>query len=59
MCTAKGISQLELILAISSKSVSLIAGTEAGYKNIHFNLEQLYRIAHALEVDIGEFFDFE
>lgn len=57
--TAKGISQLELSLAIGYKSVSLVAGAEAGYKNIHFNLEQLYRIAHTLEVDIGEFFDFE
>lgn len=56
MRTAKGISQLELILAIGYKSVSLVAGTEAGYKNIHFNLEQLYRIAYALEVDAGEFF---
>lgn len=56
MRTAKDISQLELSLAIGYKSVSLITGAEAGYKNIHFNLEQLYRIAYALEVDIGEFF---
>ena len=30
--TAKGISQLELSLAIGYKSVSLVAGAEAGYK---------------------------
>ena len=53
---AKGLSQLDLSLAIGYKSVSLVAGAEAGYKNIHFNLEQLYRIAYALEVDISEFF---
>ena len=53
---AKGLSQLDLSLAIGYKSVSLGAGAEAGYKNIHFNLEQLYRIAYALEVDISEFF---
>lgn len=55
----RGLSQLDLSLAIGYKSVSLVAGAEAGYKNIHFNLEQLYRIAHALEVDITEFFKFE
>lgn len=32
MRTAKGISQLELSLAIGYKSVSLVAGAEAGYK---------------------------
>lgn len=55
----RGLSQLDLSLAIGYKSVSLVAGAEAGYKNIHFNLEQLYRIANALEVDIAEFFRFE
>lgn len=54
---AKGYSQLELSLAIGYKSVSLISGAEAGYKNIHFNLEQLYRIANALQVPIKEFFE--
>ena len=54
----RGLSQLELSLAIGYKSVSLVAGAEAGYKNIHFNLEQLYRIASALGVDMAEFFKF-
>ena len=53
---AKGLSQLDLSLAIGYKSCSLVAGAEAGYKNVHFNLEQLYRIASALEVEISEFF---
>ncbi|OBV29523.1 transcriptional regulator [Helicobacter sp. CLO-3] len=52
----KGLSQLELSLAIGYKSVSLVAGAEAGYKNIHFNLEHLYKIAQVLEVDIKELF---
>ncbi|HIV49231.1 helix-turn-helix domain-containing protein [uncultured Helicobacter sp.] len=52
----KGLSQLDLSLAIGYKSVSLIAGAEAGYKNIHFNLEHLYKISKVLEVDIKEFF---
>ena len=55
----RGLTQLDLSLAIGYKSVSLVAGAEAGYNNIHFNLEQLYRIANALEVDIAEFFKFE
>ncbi len=54
----RGLSQLDLSLAIGYKSVSLVAGAEAGYNNIHFNLEQLYRIANVLEVDIAEFFKF-
>jgi len=50
----KGLSQLELSLEIGYKSVSLVAGAEAGYKNIHFNLEHLYKIAKVLEIDIKE-----
>nr|WP_232019784.1 hypothetical protein [Helicobacter pullorum] len=38
------------------KSVSLVGGAEAGYKNIHYNLEHLYKIAKVLEVEIGDFF---
>ncbi|MCH5313185.1 MAG: helix-turn-helix transcriptional regulator [Helicobacter sp.] len=54
----KGYSQLELSLEIGYKSVSLVAGAESGYKNIHFNLEHLYKIAKVLGVDIREFFQF-
>lgn len=52
----KGFSQLDLSLAIGYKSVSLVCGAEAGYKNIHYNLEHLYKIAKVLEVEIGDFF---
>ncbi|MFY4765497.1 hypothetical protein UPTC5083_00183 [Campylobacter lari] len=52
----KGYSQLELSLAIGYKSVSLVSGAEAGYKNIHYNIEHLYKIAKILKVDIKEFF---
>lgn len=52
----KGYSQLELSLAIGYKSVSPVSGAEAGYKNIHYNIEHLYKIAKILEVDIKEFF---
>ncbi len=53
---AKKISQLELSLSLGYQSVSLVAGAEAGYKNIHFNLEHLYKISQILEVEIIEFF---
>lgn len=52
----KKISQLELSLSLGYQSVSLVAGAEAGYKNIHFNLEHLYKISQVLEVEIIEFF---
>lgn len=53
---AKGMSQLELSLAIGNKSVSLVAGAEAGYNNIRFNTEHLYKISKVLGVEIAEFF---
>ncbi|WP_300734057.1 helix-turn-helix transcriptional regulator [uncultured Helicobacter sp.] len=56
ICKQKGLSQLDLSLAIGYKSVSLVAGAQAGYKNIHFNLEHLYKIAKVLERDIKELF---
>ncbi|TEY03113.1 helix-turn-helix domain-containing protein [Campylobacter sp. US33a] len=52
----KGLSQLELSLEIGYKSCSLVGGAEAGYKNIHFNLEHLYKISKVLNVEITEFF---
>lgn len=52
----RGMSQLELSLAIGNKSVSLVAGAEAGYKNIRFNTEHLYKIAKVLGVEIVELF---
>jgi len=52
----KRISQLELSYAIGFKSTSLVAGAEAGYNNIKFSVDHLYKIAKALDVDIKEFF---
>ncbi|WP_232012947.1 hypothetical protein [Campylobacter insulaenigrae] len=43
-------------MAIGYKSVSLVSGAEAGYKNIHYIIEHLYKITKILEVDIKEFF---
>ncbi len=54
---AQGISQLELSYRIGFKSTSLIAGAEAGYHNIKFSLEHLYKIAKALHVNIALFFE--
>lgn len=50
----KGLSQLDLSLALGYKSVSLVAGAESGYNNIHFNLEHLFKIAKVLEIDIKD-----
>ncbi len=52
----KGITQLDLALTIGHKSMSTIGKIEAGLENKHYNVEQLYKIAKALEVDISEFF---
>lgn len=53
----RGLSQLELSYLIGFKSTSLIAGAEAGYSNIRFSLEHLYKIAKVLQVEIKEFFE--
>lgn len=52
----KGITQLDLALTIGHKSMSTIGKIEAGLENKHYNVEQLYKIAKVLEVDICEFF---
>jgi len=53
----KGFSQLELSYLIGFKSTSLIAGAEAGYGNIKFSLEHLYKIAIALQIEVKDFFE--
>ena len=51
----KDLSQMALSLEIGQESTSIISQAElAGRK--HFNIEQLYKIATVLEVDICEFF---
>ena len=52
----KNITQLDLALTIGHKSMSTIGKIEAGLENKHYNVEQLYKISKALEVDICEFF---
>lgn len=52
----KKLSQLNLAYAIGYKSVSPISSAEIYYNKIHFNIEQLVKIAYVLEVDINEFF---
>ncbi|MDR0579632.1 MAG: helix-turn-helix domain-containing protein [Campylobacteraceae bacterium] len=53
----KGVSQLELALAIGFKTVSSVAKPEILIDNKHFNLEHLYKIAKVLDVDIKYFFE--
>ena len=52
----KNITQTDLALSIGHKSVSTIGKIEAGLENKHYNIEQLYKIAFILKVDICEFF---
>lgn len=52
----KNITQLDLALTIGHKSMSTIGKIEAGLENKHYNVEQLYKISKALDVDICEFF---
>jgi transcriptional regulator with XRE-family HTH domain len=53
----KGISQLELSLAIGHKAVGTISMAEICLNSKHFNIEHLIKIADVLEVDVCEFFD--
>jgi len=50
------ITQLDLALTIGHKSMSTIGKIEAGLEDKHYNVEQLYKIAKALNVNICEFF---
>jgi len=52
----KKITQLDLALTIGHKSMSTIGKIEAGLENKHYNVEQLYKMAKILDVDICEFF---
>ena len=52
----KGISQLELSLAIGHKAVGTISMAELCINKKHFNIEHLVKIADVLEVEICEFF---
>ena len=52
----KGITQLELALTIGHKSMSTIGKIEADVEDKHYNIEHLYKIAKALDVDVCAFF---
>jgi transcriptional regulator with XRE-family HTH domain len=53
---SKGMSQLDLALAIGLKSSGLISVAEIYHNKRRFNVEHLYKISQVLEVDISEFF---
>ena len=52
----KHVTQLDLALTIGHKSMSTIGKIEAGLEDKHYNVEQLYKIAKALDVQICDFF---
>jgi len=52
MRNEKEITQMQLALAIGHNSVGHIAKAELNKYGKHFNLEQLYKIAKALDVSI-------
>ena len=51
----KGLSQLDLSLAMGYKSVSVVSGAEIYYNSKHFNLEHLLKISQILNIEISEF----
>lgn len=53
----RGLTQLELSLAIGHKSVSVVSCAEIYHKRQHFNIEHLLKIAQVLEVSIQSFFE--
>lgn len=53
----KKISQLDLATSIGHTSATFLGKAELIAENKHFNLEHLYKIALALNVDIKEFFE--
>lgn len=53
----KGMSQLNLALAMGHKSVGLVSFVEAGINNRRFNLEHLANIAKILDISILKLFE--
>ena len=53
----RGITQLQLALALNLKSPGLISQSELYLKKQHFNIKHLYQIAYILECDIADFFE--
>ena len=50
------ISQLDLALKLGIKSIAFYSNYENSKYNKHFNLEHIYKISKALDIDICEFF---
>ena len=50
----KGLTQLDLSMAMGNKSVSLVSAAELCTNGRHFNIEHLYKISKILKVDICE-----
>lgn len=55
----KGLTQLQLALAMNLKSPGLISQGELYLKKQHFNIKHLYQLAHILECNITDFFQEE
>ena len=53
----KGMSQLDLALAMGLKSVGLVSVAELYHNRKHFNLEHLYKISAALDIPISQLFE--
>lgn len=53
----KNFTQLDLALTIGHKSMSTIGKIESGLENKHYNIEQLFKISKALNVNICDFFE--
>jgi len=52
----KKVSQLNLATSIGHTSATFLGKAEILAENRHFNMEHIYKIATALNVDICEFF---
>lgn len=50
------VSQLDLATSIGHNSATFLGKAELLAENRHFNMEHIYKIAIALNVDITEFF---
>jgi putative transcriptional regulator len=54
--TKQNMSQLELALTIGLKSAAFFGNAENNTNGKHFNIEHIYKIAKALNLDMKEFF---
>jgi len=52
----KKISQLDMALAIGIKSIAFYSNCENNKYDKHFNMEHLYKICKALEIQMSDFF---